>query len=70
MKPLYTVGAIVSLVFVAVGLFWLWNLGLVGTGLSICILGLVCGPSLGFGLYLFHLRDRIASLEKRLQETK
>ena len=64
MKSLYAVGGLVSLLFVAVGFFWLWKLGLVGTGLSICIMGLVSGPSLGFGLYLFHLRDRIAALEK------
>jgi hypothetical protein len=67
MRQVYAVGGVVSLMFVAVGIFWLWKLGLFGTGLSICILGLVTGPSLGLGLYVFYLRDRIATLEKRLK---
>jgi hypothetical protein len=70
MKLLYTVGAAASLVFVAVGLFWLVKSNLLGTGLSICILGLISGPCLGVGLYLFHLRDRIDALEKRLEPGK
>jgi hypothetical protein len=70
MKSLQNVGSIVSVVFVAVGLFWLWKLGPVGTGLSLCTLGLISGIALAFGLYLFHLRDRIVALEKRLPEVK
>jgi hypothetical protein len=64
MKLLHFTGAIASLVLVAVGVFWLCKLGLLGTGLSICILGLISGPALALGVFVFHLRDRIAALEK------
>jgi hypothetical protein len=70
MKSLNAIGAVASLIFVAVGFFWLWNLGLMGTGLSFCILGLISGPTVAFGLYLFCLRDRIIALEKRLPEVE
>ena len=68
MKLLCNVGSVVSMVLIAVGFSWMWRLGLFGSGLSICILGLICGPSLAFGLYALHLRDRIAALERRAQE--
>jgi len=67
MKLLYPVGGLISLVFLAVGFFWLWKLGLTGTDLSLCILGLISGPVLAFGLYLLYLRDRIDAMEKRLK---
>ena len=63
-------GAIVSLLFVGLGFFSFFQLGLLGTGLSVCILGLISGPSLALGLYVFQLRERIAALEKRCQEVK
>lgn len=65
MNLLQCVGGVVALVLTAVGLFWLWNLGLLGSGLSICIMGLISGPALGFGLYALQLSERIALLEKR-----
>jgi len=68
MKLLSNVGAVVSLVFVAVGLLWLWTPGIFGRGQSLCILGLFSGFSLSVGLYVFHLRERITALEKRVQE--
>jgi hypothetical protein len=61
-------GAIASVFFVALGLFEIWNLNLLGTGLSICILALVAAPSLSLGLYVFSLRDRIAALENQLRQ--
>ncbi len=68
MKPLQNVGAIVSLVLAAVGLFWLWQPGMFATGQVLCILGLFSALSLSLGLYVFHLRDRIAAMEKRLRD--
>ena len=65
MNLLQCVGGVVALVLTTVGLFWLWKLDLLGSGLYICIMGLISGPVLGFGLYIFHLRDRITALEKR-----
>jgi hypothetical protein len=70
MKLLHKVGAIVSLVFLAVGLFWLTRPGMFATGQILCILGLSSAISLSFGLYIFHLRDRIAALEKASRECK
>jgi len=70
MKLLQRLGAIASLLFVSFGLFSFISLGLLGTGLSVCILGLISGPCLAFGLYVFQLRARIAALEQRSQESK
>lgn len=68
MKLLHRVGAIVSMVLAAVGLFWLWRPGTFSTGQSLCILGLFAALSLNIGLYVFHLRDRIMALEQRARE--
>ena len=70
MKSLYTVGAILSMVFVALGLCWLYQPGVFSIGESVCILGIFSGLALNVGLQIFHLRDRIAALEKRVQEPK
>jgi hypothetical protein len=68
MKLLHNTVALVSLTLVAVGLFWLYRLGLLGSGLSICILALISAPVLSMGCYALHLCDRINALEKRLRE--
>jgi hypothetical protein len=64
MKLLHLTGAIVSLAFAATGFFWLWKLNLFGRGLGICVMAFPAALALGLGLYVFHLRDRIAALEK------
>jgi hypothetical protein len=70
MKLLCNIGAVASLTFLAVGLFWLWTPGTFGMGQSLCILGLFSGLSLSLGLYVFQLCGRIAVLEKRAQVTE
>ena len=68
MKLLENVGAVVAVVLLTAGLLWLWKTVPMGGGLSIAILGLVSGPVLALGLYVLHLRVRIAALERRAQE--
>jgi hypothetical protein len=70
MKLFQRLGAIASLIFVGVGFFWFFKLRLLGTGLSLCVLGLISGPCLAMALYLIELRSRIAALEKRCEESK
>jgi hypothetical protein len=70
MKFLWSIGAITSLVLVATGLFWLWKLGFLGSGLSSCILGIICGSYLSMALYAFRLRERLASLENCVRKLK
>jgi hypothetical protein len=67
MKLLYNVSAGVALVFAAVGLVKVWQLGL-GSDLSIAILAFPAAIVLSVGLYVFQLRGRIAAIEKRLRE--
>jgi hypothetical protein len=68
MKLLSNAGAVTSMVFVAVALFWLWQPGVFSSGQSIAILGFASGIALSFGLYVFQLQGRIAALEKRMRE--
>jgi hypothetical protein len=70
MTLFYNVVGIVSLVFVAVGFLSLWKLGWYGTGQDICLLAFPAAIALGFGVYILHLRDRIAALEKRARESE
>jgi hypothetical protein len=67
MKVLYNLGAIVSILFAAVGAVKAWQLG-PGSSLSIAILAFPAAIALSFGLYIFQLQCRIAALEKRLRE--
>jgi hypothetical protein len=68
MKLLQKAGAIASLVFVAVGFYWLWQPGTFSQNQIKSILGLLCAVAVSLGLYVFHLRDRIAALEKRRED--
>ena len=68
MKLISNVVGFISLILVAVGLFLLLKLGLFGTDLGTSILALVAAPCLCLGLYVFGLRQRIATLEKSLRE--
>lgn len=68
MKLLCNTAAIASLVFVAVGFFWLWKLDMFGSDLSMCILALIAAPTLSLGCYVFQLRARMAALEKQVRE--
>jgi len=70
MKLLCAVGGLVSLVLVATGFFWIWKLGLLGSGMDICVTAFPAGLSLSLGLYVLHLRGRISTLEKTLRESK
>jgi hypothetical protein len=66
MKLLQNAGAIVSLVFLAAGVFQLWNSGIHG-GLSAFITASATSLALSLTLYVFHLNARIVALEKQLQ---
>jgi hypothetical protein len=68
MKLISNVGGVVSVILIAVGLFLLLKLGLFGKDLGTCIVALVAAPCLSLGLYVFGLRQRIASLEKSVRE--
>ena len=68
MNRLYNVGAIVSFLLVAIGLFLLWKLGPPGNDLSLCILALVSGTSMGLLFNVLSLRDRIAAIEKQQEK--
>jgi uncharacterized membrane protein len=68
MKLISNVIGFISLILVAVGLFLLLKLGLFGTDLATSILALIAAPCLSLGLYVFGLRQRIASLEKSVRE--
>jgi hypothetical protein len=70
MKLVNNVAAIVSLVFVALGVFWLWKLGWHSTVQDRCILLFLVALALNFTLYVFYLRARIIALEKQLQTPK
>jgi len=67
MKLLCTVGALVSILWIAAGLFQLWRLGVHGGGVFSLFAAFVCAFSVSVTLYLFHLRARITSLEKQLK---
>ncbi len=56
MQLLQRVGALASLVFAAVGLFWLCQPGTFNMNQILSILGLFSALSVSMGLYLFHLR--------------
>jgi hypothetical protein len=64
MKSLYAVGGLVSLVFAAVGLLFLWKVALFRMDVAICIWALISAFALALTLYVFHLRSRIGSLER------
>ena len=68
MKLISNVGGVVSLILVAVGFLLLLKLGLLGKDLATSILALIAAPCLSLGLYVFGLRQRIASLEKSVRE--
>ena len=68
MKLLCNIGAVASLVFVAVALFKLRSVMLFRSDVAICIWAFVSALGLNFGMYAFYLRNRIAALEKRLLE--
>ena len=70
MKLLHILGALVSLAFVAMGFFRLWTLGLSGGGPMVCAVGCFVGLSISVSLYVFHLRDRIAALERAVRPPK
>jgi len=53
---------------VAIGLFLLWKLGPPGNDLSLCILALVSGTSMGLLFNVLSLRDRIAAIEKQQEK--
>lgn len=68
MNRLYNCGAIVSLLLVALGLYFLWPVAHSSSDLAYCIVFLAGAPSISLAVYAFSLRDRIAALEKRQQE--
>jgi hypothetical protein len=64
----YNLGAILALLIMAVALVLYWRGGLYrlyNGDLGICILALVCAPTLALMLYMLRLRERIDALEKR-----
>ena len=68
MKLISNVGGVISLMLVAVGFLLLLKLGLMGKDLGTSILALIAAPCLSLGLYVFGLRQRIATLENRVRE--
>ena len=67
LKLLQAVGAIVYLVFIAMGFLQLYRLGLYGGGVPSLCAASGCAFAICLTLYVFHLRDRITVLEKQLQ---
>ncbi len=66
MKLWSSIGALLSLAFVALALFKLWSVSLFSREVAICIWAFASALALSFGLYAFALRGRIAALEKRM----
>ena len=60
--------ALVSLLLVAAGLYFLWPVAHSSSDLAYCIVFLAAAPSISMAAYVFSLRDRIAALEKRQPE--
>jgi hypothetical protein len=67
MKLLQTACAIVSLVFLAVGVYQLWKFGIHSPGLSSFAAAFASGFALSLTCYVFQLSARIFALEKQLQ---
>ena len=65
MKALNTLGAAVSLTFMALGFWELWKFGLNMPGALLCFVPCVCGLALSLTLFVFNLRARIARVEQQ-----
>lgn len=68
MKLLNGLGAVVSIVLVAVGFLGIGKFGLDGAGLTVLIAASGAALALSLTLYVFHLRGRIVALENGARE--
>jgi ABC-type Mn2+/Zn2+ transport system permease subunit len=70
MKLFHAACAVTSFVLALVGVFYLSKVTWFRPDVAICILTLTLALGLNLSLYVFHLRGRIAALEKQLQARK
>lgn len=70
MKTLKNIGAIISLSFLAAGLFQLWRCGLTEAGMQAFFAASVTGFVVSAGVWLFDLRARLTLLEKQTQASQ
>jgi len=68
MKLLCNIGAVVSMLLVTCGGIFAWKVIMFHAKLPLCLWCFASAFALSISLYAFSLRDRIAALEKRLND--